>query len=150
LAANPYTKQQPDFVQFRTSGTDLAARLGKPAGIRWCVFFKSRKEIHFLIMVEKGGLAMNLLRKCSCLLLLAFLTAYGGVALAALTPSLPSKSDNVSVVQAQPDTPVDCKKTPNDPRCKPIGRAGFAFFSSPDAAGGPLREPAPNLAMSDK
>jgi hypothetical protein len=108
------------------------------------------KKSIFLIMVEKGGLAMNLLRKCSCLLLLAFLTAYGGVALAALTPSLPSKSDNVSVVQAQPDTPVDCKKTPNDPRCKPIGRAGFAFFSSPDAAGGPLREPAPNLAMSDK
>jgi hypothetical protein len=93
---------------------------------------------------------MNLLQKCSSLLLLAFLTAYGGVALAAPTPSLPSRSDNATVVQAQPDTPVDCKKTPNHPRCKPIGGAGFAFFSSPDAAGGPLGEPAPDLAMSDK
>jgi hypothetical protein len=59
---------------------------------------------------------MNLLRKFSSLLLLAFFAAYGGAALAAPTPSLPSKSDNA--VQAQPDTPVDCKKTPEDPRCK--------------------------------
>jgi|GEM_PF-2196949 hypothetical protein len=93
---------------------------------------------------------MNVLRKCSSLLLLLFLTAYGGVALAAPTPSLPSKSDNATVVQAQPDTPVDCKKTPNHPRCKPIGRVGFAVFSSSDAAGGPLRESAPNLTLSDK
>jgi hypothetical protein len=49
-------------------------------------------------------------------LLLAFLGAYGGVALAAPTPL--GKSDNATVVQAQPDTPVDCKKNPKDPRCK--------------------------------
>jgi len=59
---------------------------------------------------------MNLLQKCSSVLLLAFLGAFGGVALAA--PTLPSKSDNATVVQAQPDTPVDCKKTPKDPRCQ--------------------------------
>lgn len=61
---------------------------------------------------------MNPLRKCSGLLRLAFFAAYGSVALAAPTPLLSSKSDNVTVVQAQPDTPVDCKKTPKDPRCK--------------------------------
>jgi hypothetical protein len=61
---------------------------------------------------------MNLLQKCSSLLLLAFFAAHGGAALAAPTPSAPSKSDNATVVQAQPDTPVDCKKTPKDPRCK--------------------------------
>jgi len=93
---------------------------------------------------------MNLLRRCSSLLLLAFIAAYGGVALTAPTLSLPSKADNATVVQAQPDTPIDCKKTPNDPRCRPIGRAGFAFFLVPDAAGGPLRESAPNLTLSDK
>lgn len=61
---------------------------------------------------------MNLLRKCWSLLLLAFLAAYGGVALAAPTPLLTSMSDNATLVQAQPDSPVDCKKTPKDPRCK--------------------------------
>lgn len=61
---------------------------------------------------------MNLLRKCSSLLLFAFFGAYGVAALAAPTPSLPSKSDSATVVQAQPDKPVDCKKTPKDPRCK--------------------------------
>jgi len=65
---------------------------------------------------------MALLRKCSSLLLPTFLTAYGSVSVAAPTPALPSKSDNASVVQTQPDTPVDCKKTPNHPRCRPIGR----------------------------
>jgi hypothetical protein len=59
---------------------------------------------------------MNLLQKCSSVLLVAFLGAFGSVALAA--PTLPSKSDNAIVVQAQPDTPVDCKKNPKDPRCK--------------------------------
>jgi hypothetical protein len=81
------------------------------------------------MVVEKGGLAMNLLRKCSCLLLLEFLAAYGGAALATTAPSLPSKTDNAAVAQAQPDTPVDCKKTPNHPRCKPIGRAGSPFLA---------------------
>jgi len=61
---------------------------------------------------------MTLLQKCSSLLLFAFLTAFGSIALAAPTPSMPGKSTNATVVQAQPDTPVDCKKTPKDPRCK--------------------------------
>jgi len=61
---------------------------------------------------------MNLLQKCSSLLLFAFLTAFGSIALAAPTPLVPSKSANATVTQAQPDTPVDCKKTPKDPRCK--------------------------------
>lgn len=61
---------------------------------------------------------MNLLQRCSSLLLFAFLTVYGGIALAAATPALPGKSTNATVTQAQPDTPVDCKKTPKDPRCK--------------------------------
>jgi hypothetical protein len=80
---------------------------------------------------------MRPLRKCSSLLLPAFLTAYGGAALAAPTPRLPSQSNSAAVVQAQPETPVDCKETPNHPRCRPIGR-------------GPLRGPASNLTMSDK
>ena len=61
---------------------------------------------------------MNLLRKCSSLLLLAFLAAPGGIALAATIPLLSSTSDGAIVVRAQPDTPVDCKETPKDPRCK--------------------------------
>jgi hypothetical protein len=91
-------------------------------------FPESRQELHFSMVVEKGGLAMKLLRKCSSQLLLAFLTAYG-VALATTAPSSPSKSDNATGAQVQPDSPVDCKKTPNHPRCKPIGRAGFPFLA---------------------
>ena len=72
---------------------------------------------------------MKLLRKCPKLLLLAFLAAYGGVALTATTPPLPVRSDNATAAQAQPDTPVDCQKTPNHPQCKPIGRAGSGFGS---------------------
>ena len=70
---------------------------------------------------------MKLLRKCSSLLLLEF--AYGSVAVAAPIPSSPRKSDNAKFVQAQPDTPIDCRKTPNHPRCKPIGLA--KSFGSP-------------------
>ena len=78
-------------------------------------FLNPEKE-SIVIVVVKGDRAMNLLQKCSSVLLLAFLGAFGGVALAA--PTLPSKSDNATVVQAQPDTPVDCKKNPKDPRCQ--------------------------------
>jgi hypothetical protein len=28
------------------------------------------------------------------------------------------RSEGVIVAQAQPDTPVDCKKNPKDPRCE--------------------------------
>jgi hypothetical protein len=85
---------------------------------------------------------MKLLRKCSSLLLLMLFTAYGGVALTATTLPLLGRLDNANLAQVQPDTPVDCRKTPNHPRCKPIGLAGSSFFTSADAASGLLRESA--------
>lgn len=61
---------------------------------------------------------MKLVKKRSYLLMLAFLVAYAGVAFAAPVAPLPGKSDSVTAAQAQPDKPVDCKKTPKDPSCK--------------------------------
>jgi len=88
----------------------------KPAGIRWR-FLKSQEGIHDVSVVAKGDPTMTLLQKCSSLLLFAFLTAFGSIALAAPTPSMPGKSTNATVTQAQP-APVDCKKHPKDPSCK--------------------------------
>jgi hypothetical protein len=61
---------------------------------------------------------MKLVQKRSCLLMLAFLFTYAGVALAAPVPPFPGKSDGPTAAQAQPDKPVDCKESPKDPSCK--------------------------------
>jgi len=61
---------------------------------------------------------MKLVQKRSCLLMLAFLAAYAGLTLAAPIAPFPGKSDSATAAQAQPDKPVDCKKTPKDPSCK--------------------------------
>jgi len=47
-----------------------------------------------------------------------FALAYAGIALAAPVAPFPGKSDSVAATQAQPEKPVDCKKTPKDPSCK--------------------------------
>jgi len=52
-----------------------------------------------------------------------------------------AKSDNVTATQARPDAPVDCRKTPNDLRCRPIGRAGFTFPPPPMRRAGSFRSP---------
>ncbi|UCF75214.1 MAG: hypothetical protein JSU71_13385 [Betaproteobacteria bacterium] len=61
---------------------------------------------------------MKVVQKRSCLLMLAFALAYAGIALAAPVAPFPGKSDSVTATQAQPEKPVDCKKTPKDPSCK--------------------------------
>jgi hypothetical protein len=61
---------------------------------------------------------MKTVQKRSCLLMLAFLLAYAGIALAAPVAPFAGKSDSVTAPQAQPEKPVDCKKTPKDPSCK--------------------------------
>ena len=61
---------------------------------------------------------MKVVQKRSCLLMLAFALAYAGMALAAPVAPFPGKSDSVAATQAQPEKPVDCKKTPKDPSCK--------------------------------
>jgi hypothetical protein len=61
---------------------------------------------------------MNLVRKCSSLLLLAFLAVYGGLVLAAPVVPHSGKSASATVAEAQPEKPVDCKKYPTHPDCK--------------------------------
>jgi len=61
---------------------------------------------------------MKVVQKRSCLLMLAFVLAYAGIALAAPVAPLPGMPDGATPTQAQTDKPVDCKKTPKDPSCK--------------------------------
>lgn len=48
--------------------------------------------------------------------LVAFFLAFAGIATAA--PLAPAATDSATPQQTGPQTPPDCKKTPQDPRCK--------------------------------
>lgn len=65
---------------------------------------------------------MRLVQKRSCLLMLAFLLAYAGVALAAPVAPFAAGSDGITAAQAQSDKPVDCKKDPKNPSCQKKGK----------------------------
>jgi hypothetical protein len=95
-------------VRIGTSGIDVAVPSGEPVAIWW-----------FSFEYLKGAHPMKLVQKRSCLLMLAFLVAYAGVAFAAPVAPFPGKSDSTTAAQAQPDDkPIDCKKYPKDPSCK--------------------------------
>jgi hypothetical protein len=61
---------------------------------------------------------MIALKKSILPLILALLGTYASTTLASPAASNAIRSEAVIVAQAQPDTPVDCKKNPEDPRCE--------------------------------
>jgi hypothetical protein len=61
---------------------------------------------------------MNPVNKTFLSLIVALLCTYAGATLASPAASHALRSEGVIVAQAQPDTPVDCKKNPKDPRCE--------------------------------
>lgn len=61
---------------------------------------------------------MVTMKKSPLLLVLALLGTYASATLASPAASHSVRSEGVIVAQAQPDTPVDCKKNPKDPRCE--------------------------------
>lgn len=61
---------------------------------------------------------MKVVQRRSCLLMLACLLVYAGIALAAPVAPFAGKPGGTIAAQPQSDTPVDCKKYPKDPSCK--------------------------------